>query len=384
MGNKYYTPDGFNDQFPGICGFKRELESKLRNLFLLNGYDEIETPGVEYFDVYKEFVEEEELYKFTDSNGRLLCNRYDGTIPTVRFCAGRNDTLPARYSYIENMYRAGKQGGGKLSGFTQGGIELLGATGAKSDAEVLAIAIKSALEIGITDLQVSIGQVKFYKGLMRQLGIGEEEQLKIKNAIANRDTVTLEKLDDKATFTIGGKKFTTPLKVKGIYNAYNAAGALAIVKSVLPDSKAEDLISALANIESAFGRGEVFKIDDVEVELLLVKNPSAFQLSLTSFVDKDHDYMIAINDEIADGRDVSWLWNVDFSSLPSVKVVSGIRATDMALRLKYDEVKVGSVIENRKTAVEKFASSSKKPKRIFATYTAMLEIRKIISGKSLL
>ena len=195
MGNKYYTPDGFNDQFPGICGFKRELESKLRNLFLLNGYEEIETPGVEYFDVYKEFVPEENLYKFTDSKGSLLCNRYDGTIPTVRFCAGRNETLPARYSYIENMYRAGKQGGGTLSGFTQGGIELLGATGAKSDAEVLAIAIKSALEIGIKDLQVSIGQVKFYKGLMKQLGMGKEEQIKIKNAIANRDTVTLEKLD---------------------------------------------------------------------------------------------------------------------------------------------------------------------------------------------
>ncbi len=203
MGNKYYTPDGFNDQFPGICGFKRNLESKLRDLFLLNGYEEIETPGVEYFDVYKEFVEEEGLFKFTDSNGRLLCNRYDGTIPAVRFCAGRNDTLPVRYSYIENMYRAGKSGGGKLSGFTQGGIELLGAAGAKSDAEVLAIAIKSALEIGITDLQISIGQVKFYKGLMRQLGIGEEEQVKIKNAIANRDTVTLEKLniskEDKET-----------------------------------------------------------------------------------------------------------------------------------------------------------------------------------------
>ena len=80
MGNKFYTPDGFNDQFPGLCGFKRDLESKLRNLFLLNGYDEIETPGVEYFDVYKEFVKEEELYKFTDSTGRLLCNRYDGTM----------------------------------------------------------------------------------------------------------------------------------------------------------------------------------------------------------------------------------------------------------------------------------------------------------------
>lgn len=196
--------------------------------------------------------------------------------------------------------------------------------------------------------------------------------------------VTLEKLDNEATFKIDGKNHKTPLQLKGIYNAYNAAGALALVKSILKDAKDAKLIEALGKIESAFGRGELFKVGDTEIELLLVKNPSAFQLSLSSFVDDKHDYMIAINDQIADGRDVSWLWNVDFSSLPSVKVVSGIRATDMSLRLKYDEVKVGSVIENRKTAVEKFTSSSKKPKRIFATYTAMLEIRKIISGKSLL
>ena len=137
-------------------------------------------------------------------------------------------------------------------------------------------------------------------------------------------------------------------------------------------------------MESAFGRGEVFKINDAEVEILLVKNPSAFQLSLASFVDDEHDYMIAINDNIADGHDISWLWNVDFKALPSVKMVSGIRATDMALRLKYDDVKVEKIEENLETAVDKFTTANKKPKRIFTTYTAMLEIRKIISGKSLL
>ena len=240
MGKQFYTPDGFNDQFPGLCGFKRELESKLRNLFLLNGYEEIETPGVEYFDVYKEFVAEEELYKFTDGNGRLLCTRYDGTIPTVRFCAGRNETLPVRYSYIENMYRSGKQGGGKLSGFTQGGIELLGASGAKSDAEVLAIAIKSALEIGVTDLQVSIGQVKFYKGLMKQLGIDEEGQIKIKNAIANRDSVTIEKLDiskeDKETLlmlTESGGTYETIEQIAPRITDEGAKEALANLKEIL-------------------------------------------------------------------------------------------------------------------------------------------------------
>ena len=195
MGNKFYTPDGFTDQLPGVCAFKRELEARLRNLFLMNGYDEIETPGIEYFDVYKSFVAEEELYKFTDGKGRLLCTRYDGTIPVARYAAGRNDTLPIRLSYIENMYRAGQIGGGKQSGFTQAGVELLGASGSKSDAEVLALAIKSALELGLTDLQVSVGQVQFFKGLSRQLGLSGETIAKVKAAISNRDSVTIEKLD---------------------------------------------------------------------------------------------------------------------------------------------------------------------------------------------
>ena len=196
--------------------------------------------------------------------------------------------------------------------------------------------------------------------------------------------VKLEKLGSKATFTIGKEEFTTPLKVKGIYNAYNAAGALALVKTVLPDSNNAKIIDSLANIESAFGRGETFMINGAEVELLLVKNPSAFQLSLASFVDKNHDYMIAINDAVADGRDVSWLWNVDFKGLTHVKVTSGTRATDMALRLKYDEIETGAVIENLKDALAKLTRDHDRPKRIFATYTAMLEIRKIISGKSIL
>ena len=197
--------------------------------------------------------------------------------------------------------------------------------------------------------------------------------------------VTLEKLNDqKASYHIKTSDYQTNLTLKGIYNAYNAAGALALVSTILPETDSANFVQTLSKVESAFGRGEVFKINDAEVEILLVKNPSAFQLSLASFVDDEHDYMIAINDNIADGHDISWLWNVDFKALPSVKMVSGIRATDMALRLKYDDVKVEKIEENLETAVDKFATANKKPKRIFTTYTAMLEIRKIISGKSLL
>lgn len=240
MGNKYYTPDGFTDQLPGVCAFKRELEARLRNLFLMNGYDEIETPGIEYFDVYRSFVAEEELYKFTDGKGRLLCTRYDGTIPVARYAAGRNDTLPIRLSYIENMYRAGQIGGGKQSGFTQAGIELLGASGSKSDAEVLALAIKSALELGLTDLQVSVGQVQFFNGLSRQLGLSGETIAKVKAAISNRDSVTIEKLDlsreDKDTLlmiTESGGTYDTIDNMLPRVTDEGAKAALGNIKEIL-------------------------------------------------------------------------------------------------------------------------------------------------------
>jgi len=189
---------------------------------------------------------------------------------------------------------------------------------------------------------------------------------------------------NKATYTIGKKDYQATLKLKGIYNAYNVAGALALCQCILPEEKPQKLINHLEEIKSAFGRGESFTINGAEVEILLVKNPSAFQLSLASFMDDDCDFMIAINDKIADGRDISWLWNVDFTGLKNVKMISGLRAYEMALRLKYDNISTSDINEDLEEATRTFINGSKNHKRIFATYTAMLEIRKIISGKSIL
>ena len=190
--------------------------------------------------------------------------------------------------------------------------------------------------------------------------------------------------DNRATYSVDKKDYTVNLKLKGMYNAYNVAGAIALCHCILPDVKVKRFFDDIVDIESAFGRGESFVINGAEVELLLVKNPSAFQLSIASFADNNCDFMIAINDRVADGCDISWLWNVNFSQLKNIKMISGIRAYDMALRLKYDNIQVDDIVEDLPTAVQKFTASNKKHKRIFATYTAMLEIRKIISGKSIL
>ena len=209
-----------------------------------------------------------------------------------------------------------------------------------------------------------------------------KKQTKSSNKTAK--VVFKELKGNRATYTVDNRDYAVNLKLKGMYNAYNVAGAIALCHCVMPDVKVQKFFDDIIDIESAFGRGESFIVNGSEVELLLVKNPSAFQLSIASFADNDCDYMIAINDKIADGCDVSWLWNVDFSQLKNIKMVSGIRAYDMALRLKYDNIQVNDIIEDLPMAVQKFTVSNKKHKRIFATYTAMLEIRKIISGKSIL
>ena len=196
--------------------------------------------------------------------------------------------------------------------------------------------------------------------------------------------VTLESFDgDKATFLINGKKVTTNLKLNGIYNVFNAAAALVVVRAIIGhDSNQKKLIEALSKVKPAFGRGETLDVNGKPLELVLVKNPSGFRLGLESFDPKDYATMIAINDNYADGRDMSWLWDVDFSSLAArgVDQVSGIRAYDMALRLDYDLVPIKDVEINLKKALNNFLTqNARSPKRIYCTYTAMLEIRKQLS-----
>jgi lipid II isoglutaminyl synthase (glutamine-hydrolysing) len=199
---------------------------------------------------------------------------------------------------------------------------------------------------------------------------------------ARADVIVTKFADKTATFQIDGHNITTPLKLNGIYNVYNAAAALTLVRAIVgPDIDQTKLIEKLAHITPAFGRGETFMIDGQPLELVLVKNPSGFRLGLQSFNPLGYATMIAINDNYADGRDMSWLWDVGFESLrgEGAEHVGGIRAYDMALRLQYDEVPVGGITTNLRSAFKQFlADNKKKPKRIYCTYTAMLTLRRYI------
>lgn len=190
----------------------------------------------------------------------------------------------------------------------------------------------------------------------------------------------LEEFSGKTgSFVLNGKRIKADLKIDGIYNIYNAAAALALVATIVPDLDRDALTAKLSKITPAFGRGEIITIGGQPLELVLVKNPGGFRLGLKSFDPHGYATMIAINDNFSDGRDMSWLWDVDFDSLRTegVSYVTGIRAYDMALRLQYDEVLLSDVDTNISRALRSFlAKESILPKRIFCSYTAMLHIRK--------
>ena len=198
------------------------------------------------------------------------------------------------------------------------------------------------------------------------------------------DDTSLEEFKDQhAVIGFNGSDHSVNLNLRGIYNLQNATGAVALVRAILGNSlNVDSMLKALSGIKPAFGRGEQLIIDGQPCELVLVKNPAGFRLALASFNPANYATMIAINDAYADGRDMSWLWDVDFDSLQEqgVTAVSGVRAYDMALRLEYDEVPIDFVDTDLAVALRQLITKhTRQPKRIYCSYTAMLALRRLLA-----
>lgn len=202
---------------------------------------------------------------------------------------------------------------------------------------------------------------------------------------------TLEEMMGRhAVIDLAGHRHEVDFAIPGAHNILNATAAMGLVKELLGERTDEQALAAsAAKVTAAFGRGELLSIDGQEVELGLVKNPAGFRMSLLSAAavrsQQPPLIMIAINDQYADGRDMSWLWDVDFTPLKQagVSIVTGVRATDMALRLSYDDVAVDTIEANLSQALAQLVKLSReqhRPIRILSTYTAMLELRSLLAS----
>ncbi len=179
------------------------------------------------------------------------------------------------------------------------------------------------------------------------------------------------------------------LPLPGLYNVYNALAAVAAGLEL--GATEERIPAALANARSAFGRVETIEIDGKRASILLVKNPAGANEVLRTLrleADGGLDLWIGLNDRIADGRDVSWIWDADFELLGgSVRRVTcaGTRAPEMALRLKYAGWPQDSIVIEPDIERSLDAAVAAAPERLFAlpTYTALLELHRLLSSRGL-
>lgn len=174
--------------------------------------------------------------------------------------------------------------------------------------------------------------------------------------------------------------YTFPQVLSGLYNQYNTLAAVALAKSV--KIKDSEIMSALQHFVPAFGRQEEIVFEEKTIKLFLSKNPTGFNASLRTVLEMGaKNILLVLNDRIPDGRDVSWIWDVDFETIPSsVSItVSGDRVYDLALRMQYAGLHA-RVEPNLRTALK----SGKTFLYVLATYSAMLEVRKILTGRKIL
>lgn len=194
---KLQIPTGMQDTMPGECRVKRQLESAMRALFALHGYEEIETPILEYYGALDDATygyRPEHVWKTFDREGRVLALRPDSTIPSVRLAAGRlrNAPLPLRLCYLQNMTKYTSDSLSMLCEQTQAGVELMGESGPMADAEVISLAIETLKSAGLRDFQIELGHAGFFQGLMQEAGLNEAQCEIVRTLVEQKNALGMQ------------------------------------------------------------------------------------------------------------------------------------------------------------------------------------------------
>ena len=188
------------------------------------------------------------------------------------------------------------------------------------------------------------------------------------------------KLDgfDGLAMTIDGTRIEMPLG--GLYNCYNVIAAYAAARSIGLEPKY--IAERLRTFKAAFGRQERIEFRGRHLILVLSKNPAGFNETVRTAVEqaKGENYVIGLNDRKADGTDVSWIWDVDFEMLKDhakVVIPAGVRAHDLAVRLKYAGVQAEPAQTETAKALDLLIKTTDEGDTAYllCTYTAMLDLR---------
>ena len=211
MEQKLHTPEGVRDIYNRECEKKLSLQKKLSTVLHQYGYQDIQTPTFEYYDVFREEIgstSTRELYKFFDRDGNILSLRPDITPSIARAAATlfEDEDFSIRLCYAGNTFINHSSYQGRLKENTQLGAELIGDDSIEADAEMLAMVVDGLKKIGLKEFQINIGHVDFIHSLLESTGLEEEEKEEIRTLIANRNYFGVEEILDNRKAGKGAKE----------------------------------------------------------------------------------------------------------------------------------------------------------------------------------
>ena len=201
MNQLLHTPEGMRDIYNGECERKLYLEDKLQAILKSYGCRPVQTPSIEFFDIFGKEVgttKSKDLYKFFDREGNTLVLRPDIT-PSIARAAAKyfmEETLPIRLCYKGNTFINTGSLKGLLRECTQSGAEILGVDTMDADAEILSMIVESLLAAGLKEFQISVGHVDILQGMMEAAGLDEEEEDTLRDLIVNNNFFGVEEFMD--------------------------------------------------------------------------------------------------------------------------------------------------------------------------------------------
>lgn len=194
-----HTPEGVRDIYNADCAGKLHIQGKIHELIKAYGYHDVEGPSFEFFDIFNKergSIASKEMYKFFDKEGNTLVLRPDMTPQIARIAAKyyENEEAPIKLCYQGKKFVNGSSYQGRLKETTQLGAELIGDASVDSDAEVIVMLVESLLAAGLTEFQVEIGQINYFRGLVKQAGLDDRTENELLEMIQNKNYFGLEEL----------------------------------------------------------------------------------------------------------------------------------------------------------------------------------------------
>ena len=266
---KLKTPVGFKDYVLKDMEKKNKIETALKELFLSSAYNLIETPTLEYINVFTDDVQDSSLYKLTNREGEIFALKNDITKSIVRVVNTemKDFIYPQRFCYISNIFRCKKAYLGMQHEFTQAGVELIGANDIYADYEVVSLAVKS-LDRVLDNYNLYISSSDFFSNYLDDLNINDSIKTEIIQAIKNKNISNVKKFIDN--YSSNDKRYYGVLSL-----VIEAIGKKDLLNQIKSNVKSEKTMASLIRLE---------KLYDLLEKNGLEKNVS-FDFSILSFGD---------------------------------------------------------------------------------------------------